>query len=926
MSSFNALIGRPDIGMRFYAEVQGIWHRFYDGAIPLGPTGAAWAAGTSKGFAWSQHAHMLDVSEGVEDIGPWISRASSETQPGGMTLTLKDDRGGTLVELLATESSEGNTANLTASFGYGTGGGPTTMAVDSTAGWASAGAVFFGNETIQYSGKTATTFTGLTRDTFSVGYGDQAYAHNADIADGTSRVVSDYVRDWAGRYIRLYAYMVAADGTSLDAGTGGVYTREIWRGTINAIKPRRDWHRFDIDADSIDAILNTEVGFDPVPAALLRLPGDAEANQSGKFDMWGGPGTWPLFITDDTRFIDFTVARMTVSSGNTIKIQGPDTYSVAVTDGYDVMGREQLRMLIQQRLQDQMTAGGYLGWWSNHFDDDGSMVFEFNPEEVGTEWTQATIHWGAPGSVGKLLGFSGSSSFGQGGASQKIEATEEELSVYISADATRIPFYYLETLNQAASAAPSSGYARLGDEIIAYTGVQAFTASSPVYGTLHGLYELTGVTRGHMGTRAAAHSIGRGDIKVAVESMTELTFGVGWDGDSFVDAILQLVVSTGEAAHHTAHDLLPARMSVPLNPNHFDVAAIEAIRDGLTQDQAGIHLFASEPFNLGERIASWLRPHGLFILPRQTADGEYRIGIGRVIPPLESEAGTTINTSHLDHADPAVHVLGNSTIINTVIIRPRWDAANERNTEDTVTVQQGGPRHTRQSVTWDMVGYNWAVGDVYARAASWARQLFARYGRSYSLLQLNTNRDGLLIEPADTVSITVPGIPNQQGSRGYVGRLAQVLRVRRLWHSGTDSGEVTGAEVTVIIENYARHSTYSPSARVSSYAAGTPSVTLKAQEYTNEGADVDHFDVGDEVVIMTEGDWSTADVLTIDGITGNVVTLSGTLTNATPVDAAETVMVPAAYTAVQESQERHAFIGSNALPSLVGSDNAFRYI
>ena len=163
MSDFNTALGQSDLGIRFYVELQGINLRLFDGPVPTDAEGGTWADTASKGRTVSNKASLLDVADGIEDIGPWVSRATSESKASGMTLTVQDDRAGTLLGLFAREKASGAVANLSAAFGYDTASGsPLAMAVDDTGGWASAGLVHFGTECIYYAKKTSGNLTGIT--------------------------------------------------------------------------------------------------------------------------------------------------------------------------------------------------------------------------------------------------------------------------------------------------------------------------------------------------------------------------------------------------------------------------------------------------------------------------------------------------------------------------------------------------------------------------------------------------------------------------------------------------------------------------------------------------------------------------------------------------------------------------------------------
>jgi hypothetical protein len=108
-----------------------------------------------------------------------------------------------------------------------------TITVDDTTDFASSGTVYLGKEAIAYTGKTATTFTTLTRGAPA---GDwRAYDHNVDSA--IASYLTDTPQIWRGREVELYAVPVDPFGTVPGADLLAEALL-IWRGHVQA-EPRR---------------------------------------------------------------------------------------------------------------------------------------------------------------------------------------------------------------------------------------------------------------------------------------------------------------------------------------------------------------------------------------------------------------------------------------------------------------------------------------------------------------------------------------------------------------------------------------------------------------------------------------------------------------------------------------------------------------
>ena len=105
----------------------------------------------------------------------------------------------------------------------------TTINVIDTSGFASApGAAYIGKEHFTYSGKTSTSFTGVTRGTVG-----NKYVHHAN-SPSTYGMVSVKPIIWRGRYVTLWEHLVTPDGRLLSSSWMDTddWGREVWKGYI----------------------------------------------------------------------------------------------------------------------------------------------------------------------------------------------------------------------------------------------------------------------------------------------------------------------------------------------------------------------------------------------------------------------------------------------------------------------------------------------------------------------------------------------------------------------------------------------------------------------------------------------------------------------------------------------------------------------
>lgn len=915
LASFKSAATNPDVGLRFYAQIQGLPYVFLDGPTPKGPTGSTWSAPTSQAEAYELVEYCLDPKAmPIKDAGAEVTRSKADVSSATLSLLLREARNDQLLYIFARTLATGHTSPLTAAVGYDSGGtGIVNIDVESTTGWA-AGYAYFGRETMKVTVSTGTRLISSKRDLFNdFGDGDSRALSNPN-RPGAPRLVSDYPRVWHGRYVRVFAYVVGPDGTAYDTAFGGDYCIEIWRGVIDGNPvPSKDKLSWEIRTTSIEKLLSTSVGLETTRATLnaTRLLHDGAA--AAELPDGIQPSSM-MYFDSDTAYMHFRVSQWATRASYEAEDPASNVWDhsdgVALSDALQprLLTFEQLAVKFLQvtnQVRTDTTDGLSV---SLHWVGDAPQLWWLASDGL---FYRVELDFAVPGSFGPVLGFVGNAIVEistVGGGFSTHTATGPRWSVYIPSHAKFLPVFF-DSGEGNLEEPPSSGFARIGDgedaEIISYEVISALTGS---IGDATGGFYLENCQRGRLGTRPRTFGIPLDEAEGT--EAARITFGVGWERRSSLEILLELATSTGEG-HHGDWDVLPDRITTPLIPAHFDIAGIEELSTRLTPLERTVSWFLAKPEKLGELVAGWLQPHGRYLHACTVADGTYRITVGEVLPPLESEVAATLDASSVDLRDPDQWKPGSAEVINALKVFYRWDFTkseqDEKSYVSVIDVDSVDEYGRRAEVEWKLRGFLLEPDQARAMVLAWAQDVFRRYGRPYELLRLRTGREGWFLRPGSTVSVQLDHVPTTDGTRG-LDRLAVVLQVAK-----TYSGDDVGAVVDLVFEAPDRATTYAPAARVDAYNAGTPSITLSDTDFSRTGElDYEHFDSGDVVwVYLDEADASTRVQRTIVSRTGAVCTLSATVPGL--VAGATTLVIGADYGSVQAAQRKHAHIAPNTL-------------
>lgn len=917
----------------FWAEVDGANALWFNRTPPTNwslASGAAVYTTLAPPSTWQGLESRVEPFAGVAPSGrltctfrltPTHALASEEAADPWLDYVANDVTRGPITVL---------TADLTAT--------GTTMTVDDTTDFASSGILHLGSETVLYSGKTSTTFTGLTRAQFGtqaqyhVGSLDQVY----EVGYGGG-YVADRMISLHGRRLRVYCgtgFMTAA-GDLIAYGADEDDTddnRLIFSGYVRDVQFDGALAQVAVTAESLRSALARE--------CATRLPRGV-----------GGGGSKYIYLSDDNNRLSWGWLINGVPSGSDYNYTFADT-----------------------RLQRDDGAAGTEnvpdGWyhWTQiaayiAFTMDGSA--SMHPDENGTRSIVCPISDTFSCSIGlvvdeerggryALVEFAGTLTtldyahqLGGGNPSQDLMRefgfTDPQASFaeYLSGSRDawsfaaprllpylRIPegrrgraiVYRQEGtlafqtttgfVDDDGAAVPA--YARIGEEVV------RIGATSTNYSDK----TLTITGRGQLGSRPAEVYIEDTRPFEAPETV-EIVQGVVLPSVSWGNAVLQLAMSGNDG---TGYDRGWRGSGAGLDESIFDTDTF------LELGSAKRDICRFEPFELDDLLANEA-------VAARCAVVEYngQITLRSTEPALEVDTATAtlLDTSNLlSLGGPGVKMsLSESRIVNKIVAtdlgyNPGTDKAAEKITwKDGTSAGTWGDAKALTISLRNVAGREAAratvLGVAQVAAASWSRPVYALD------LTVALPEVGWTIDTLDEVRITHPLILERAApGRGVTELAGRVYGVRPTWR-----GDGTAALVRVICySTAARYSAYAPTAYVSALPSST---RLRVDDFYDSRddsgiKDAERFAAGYRVRIYTPGGSSSgAESRIVDSIT-----LSGTadqseivVTAAVGVNAPCIVEFDAYDTSgISDDQLKWVYIsdGDGVLGS--GTDKAFIYV
>lgn len=818
----------------------------------------------------------------------------------------------------------------------------TTATVEDTSDFPSSGTLYLGAETLSYSGKTATTFTGLTRglygsfDQFHLGSLDQI----VEVGYGGG-YVTDRLFALQGRRLRVYCGTGFLDSSgnliAYGADEGADDNRLIFSGFVRDVQFDAHLSAVSVTAESLRSSLAKSCAT-RLPRAICGAFGPdriylSDDNNRISWAWWpeGVPsGSNTAFEYSNTRlqrddgasgtenvpdgwyplselsaYIAFTIGGNTLGNGvsNYPDASGGRSISAPVADALTCIpirnaSDERGGRFITLRFEATLSSLNYA------FQLTGGIESQSLWRELGYTSNQATY-------------------------AEYVASTRSAWSL----DADRLePRFYLPagrrgrqiayTLQGSLDFQTTTGfvddagnaiaaYARIGEEVvrISATGTESYAKTLTISG------------RGQLGSRPTEIYV-ENTAPYTEPDTAEIVQGVVFPGTSWGLAALQLAQSGNDST--ATYDTGWRGSGCALNPATFDAAS------WLEYGSAKRSIARFEPFDLDTMLANEAVGARCAIVEEDGA-----LVLKPTDPPLEIDSSAlALTTSNLiTLGGPGVKMsLSESRIVNQIVATdvgydPGADFAAEQ-----ITWTEGTSAGTYGDAPPLTLSMRNVAGREIARAeflsiaqvaaSSWSRPVYALD------LSVASFADGWTLEALDPVVITHPLILNRASpGRGVTALRGRVYGVRPNWR-----GDNVAALVRVIAYSSAqRFSGYAPTAYVNNLNSTT---VLRVDDHydsaDDDAKDVTRFAAGYRVRLYKPGgDTGNAESRVLDSVTvsGTANQSTLTLTAATGLAAPFLVEFDTYDTSgIATAQQNWVYLSDGDGVVGSGTDKAFLYV
>ena len=917
----------PTVHTFFYLLVEGIPKAFSSATIP-----DSWFTGD---YADYTQLH-LDVADGIKVPAATLNRKSGLADVTSMRFRIgPDDLSGSIRNTFATSLASAAKARTTEALDWDS---QTALSVDSSSGFHTGDAVYIGRETLKLSGVSSPDLQFLDTTAGREQYGSVRWRLPFDGQYAAGRYISTQPLTWRGRWVKLYLGVCNANGQPIDAAFGGDHQREIWRGVIGSIQAEQTWAHWTMDCRSIDSVLDTQVGAAPAKGSLDW------ADKAGAAGNYGATIS-NAYIPDMPNVTDGAKVLLRVEHPT-----GPiDTiHSITVGAGYYYDAARAVESAVESALN---TAYPTYTFDVNRFlpkTPAERLRFEIFISGGAIDHKDWFFTLSAPpkDAVLPLLGFGAVTLRGYGDWSTDVhalEATKQMPAFAISQYAQSIPFRLLPQGPD--DVFPSAGYAKLTTtkdgvenvEYIEYTGVSAAWVADGY----DNVYELTGCRRGAIGSTATdllilpegnntdGWSVPIGSFEVTPCIACETTT---YGAKNIITYLMELAVSSGDGANDrrgTTYDnaLIGQFVGGSVPEAHFDVAHIADVAASLDQNLALRRFAITEQKNLREWIGKELAALGCYLLSRQTDTG-YQITIDRAANPALA-ATTTIGATDIITSEwPTIQP--SSDVVTVVECKFVWDQAQEDFADEVTNVNARDAQLdygvTGDPVEIESVGMQGLPQALIDAAVKTATKFFAAYSLQYEIVRISVNKSGWNMIPGTPVLVTLPGVPNADGTSGWTDEPMVLVAVEPTYAT---AGDRPGSTLTLLHSFGGRTSTYSPTAELDlapALVSGEYVLSLTSNAYSPTGShDSDYFAVGDKVRVVNPAlaETGAETGLEITAVAEDSITVSGGAFAGGPY--VGWLLVYETWDTAVTAQQLHVFVADNNASLGAGNDDAFDY-
>lgn len=809
---------------------------------------------------WTSFRGGLDI---VGTIERTVQPFEGTIEDQSLTFTITD-HDGVAAQLFRDSYSSANKTILTTDVDSD----DTTLTVKSTTGFASSGHVYFGStEAVQYTGTTATTFTGCTRGKWSIGRtnGSARFGrpHMANTGPNTiAPLVSDTPLNWYNREVALYLthYRGGAWETQAEAEL-------LWVGRIKSYSDEGDG-KIAIECRSIE---------DALRKSLL----------AGRYEGKAKPG---IYLTSEMADIVLTSSK----AGATL---GPTT-DVLTTTGSYISHRALVSEINTQLAQN---AANVHGTWSLDKqtvpDGSGAERYRFRARDAtpGADYAMTIALsedvWNALGWYRRNNRGEMSEAVRSGNGNVVIERKFKQTGTagVLELWANGVPRTATVPVGTVVGTPPvfTVDPVTQGTAFIAQPTVPAFASFA------HGFLRIGG------GIYAVQNSSGNNFVildnvswafeqlggfedggEVAIdEAGSVLVKQVWYETGTLSTFMRQLLLSTGTAAfNHATYDVYPTSMSAGVPSSLVDSASWAPY-------DTSYDLILLEPTPFLDLLESALSVAG--------ANMVFRSGKLTVRPTgaLQPASSAVCAFTEANKARPNEHprvVRNASGIINRAVLKYARDLGGTyKKTIEANALASKSDFDATKTITINAIG---VYSDTYA--AEWSQRfastVLAYFSRPVAVIERSYNFSlETQFAAGDLVTISDNSVIDPAtGSRGVTTMACWVLSKSFDWTTGIGS-----VRLAFLPELSAGIAVWAPSARIddtvssggftNGYASGTKTIRCKAHEYSLsvDAVDASRFTAGDKVRVIRLGQTSpTSWADTVVSVSGNDIVLTTGLT------------------------------------------------
>jgi hypothetical protein len=604
MTTYAALANRQEHKGWFYIKIAGIPYVY--GSV------------RSLTIAGYTYKGLLKKDSIKETADKWQLKTGSGSG-GSLSLTLinADDH---FNALLATDLASMHSTRLTADMAYSDSAGET-IHVEDTTGFAAAGTIYVGLETVTYTGTTATTFTGCQRAALGSWGSRHKIVGAAKPESDLNPVVTDQPVDWTGRWLELYHGFTDEHAHASDA-------KLVWRGVLQEPQWGEGCLTVEWKALSLLTLFQRNVCGESIETSVPYATGDA-------WDYYGDTGVkdWYAFYFFDEDVLVSATYLDPITSDPQVAVA---TIPAGVySDVDDILGCSFFRGL-----------GTPLNLAADvRYVADGMRARIMNNAEIGGTGVDI-IQLSLPPGVAEALGFPGYTLFNLNYATD-IEAEDAPALSYQSAKTRKI---YVSGLSTIGTPTLPNGFNNcyaietdLGDgpiwEVVRVMGTGTDGPGDPAPGKSY-------IEVGQRG-RGFDQYAGKGRAIFSVPDMglPKIRRCVFMKNVNYLTALRYFMCSTDGSGYNGDYDVLPEGVGAAI-PSDFLYAT--DWQRGAELGELRNYLFA-DPASLWELLSAECALLGLQLY---LADGQ--IGVRRIGVIAASESVKDFNEGHLQGLAPRI--------------------------------------------------------------------------------------------------------------------------------------------------------------------------------------------------------------------------------------------------------------------------------